>query len=161
MRRTDSSLIIKIALIAVLVVFLVVIYRNSDAKDVPMDTIKEYMLENTALESSMTEQDETDLSQFVGLNYSSYDSFMYYRNEEALSVEEVLVVKTPEGGDLDAAVQDSVEERVSSQTTLYEGYGPEQVALLSDAIIITRGDYLFYCVSENAEEYEEAFLSTV
>jgi hypothetical protein len=85
---------------------------------------------------------------------------MYYKGKEALSVDEVLIVKAKNKDDL-AQVKDLVEDRISSQTATFEGYGPTQVAELKNAIVETKGVYLFYCVAKNPDKYEEVFKDAI
>ncbi|WP_342718846.1 MBOAT family O-acyltransferase [Hornefia porci] len=79
--------------------------------------------------------------QFMGLDYSDYDSYIYYKSREALGVQEVLVVRVYRRDDL-TAVEDAIDRRVADQTRTFEGYGPSQVAMLKNAIIYKRGNYI-------------------
>ncbi|WP_342718848.1 DUF4358 domain-containing protein [Hornefia porci] len=114
------------------------------APDVPMDR-RIRSAEGTGL-SSMQKCSNRQLMQFMGLDYSDYDSYIYYKSREALGA----------GGsgcpryrrdDL-TAVEDAIDRRVADQTRTFEGYGPSQVAMLKNAIIYKRGNYIFYCVDK-------------
>ena len=90
--------------------------------------------------------------------------------DDELDIEEVeapeAVVDEPvdsdksDTSDLDD-VKDAVESRVKSQEKVFESYGPDQMKLLGNAVIETRGKYLFYCVSDDATKYEEVFRDAV
>ena len=58
-------------------------------------------------------------------------------------------------------IKDAVEKRIDSQKATFDGYGPTQVALLSNAVIITKGNYLFYCTGKNADDTGEVFRNVV
>ena len=72
----------------------------------------------------------------------------------------MLIVKAHSKEDL-SPVKDAVDARIASQIKTFEGYGPEQVAMLKNAIVTTKGNYLFYCVSKNPEKYEEVFKDAI
>jgi hypothetical protein len=154
-----SGWIIKLALIAVLAVFLVLVYSRNNAKDIDLAEINDALLSGTNAQE-LVECDERDLLNFMNLDFNSFDSFLYYKNNEALSVEELLIIKGDDSEDISAA-QDAVEKRVASQIKMFESYGPEQVKQLKNAVITKKGNYLFYCVSDDAETYEEVFLNAI
>ena len=58
-------------------------------------------------------------------------------------------------------LKDAAENRVQSQEKAFDGYGTNQMKLLANAVIETKGNYLFYCVAENPGKYEEVFRHAV
>ena len=157
--RDRSTLIFNSLLILLLVAFLALVYSRANAKEVSLTDL-EASYAKAGLTEQMVRGDERDIVQFLGIDPASYEDALYYRGTEALSVDEFLVVKTRSKDDL-PPIQDAVEERISSQTTAFEGYGPEQVKRLGNAIVIKRGSYLFYCVAEDPEAYEEVFKDAI
>jgi hypothetical protein len=151
----NSSLITKVILILVLIIFLAIVYSRANAKNVSMSKIDSDLRAKTGIEK-MEKCNNRQLMQFMELDYSNYQSYIYYKSTEALGVEEVLVIKAKHRSDL-TAVQDAVDKRISSQISTFESYGPTQVAMLKNAIVTKKGRYLFYCVSSNPEKYEEVF----
>lgn len=149
----------KAVFVAVLILFLAGVYGRAGAKDIPMEDI-ETQLTTACDMTHMAKCDNRNLMQFFGLDYEQYDSHIYYKGKEALSVDEVLIIKTHEKTALDG-VKDAVEKRISTQTATFDGYGPAQVALLSNAVITTKGNYLFYCTGKNAEDLEEVFCDVI
>lgn len=149
----------KAVFVVILIIFLFGVYARAGAKDVPMKEIEKQLTAKTDI-TQMAKCDNRNLMQFFGLDYEQYDSHLYYKGKEALSVDEVLIIKVHEKTDLDG-VKDAVEKRIDSQKATFDGYGPAQVALLSNAVMITRGNYLFYCTGKNAEELEEVFCDVI
>ncbi|MGN0659591.1 MAG: DUF4358 domain-containing protein [Emergencia sp.] len=145
----------KIIFILILAAFLVLVYTGQSARDVSVDAIEEQLLQETGL-NRLEKCSDRQLMQFFGLDCESYEGFIYYKSGEALGVEELLIVKAAQKDDL-TAVTDAVEGRVRSQIRTYEGYGPEQTAMLKNAIIITRGNFLFYCTAGDPESFREVF----
>lgn len=153
--RSGTAFIIKAAFICVLAAFLASVYLMNDAKDVPMEKIENDLLSQTDL-GEMKKCNTRELLEFMGIDYSAYDEVIYYKSKVALDVSELLIVKAEDKKDLNG-VQDAVEKRVSSQINTYRDYGPQQVNQLKNAVIEKRGNYLFYCVAEDPEKYEEVF----
>lgn len=149
----------KTIFVVVLISFLAIVYANGNAKDVPLRDIDALLRKETNIEK-MAKCNNRDLMQFISLDYEQFDSHLYYKGKEALSVEEILIVKV-NSKDILSAIKDKVEERIESQITTFEGYGPEQVAMLGNAIVTTKGNYLFYCVSKNPDKFEEVFKDAI
>ena len=58
-------------------------------------------------------------------------------------------------------LEDAVDKRLEDQKRNFHGYGTDQEELLRNAIIMERGSYFFYAVSDQAEQWEEVFLSCI
>lgn len=154
-----APLVGKIIFVAVLIIFLALVYSMQDADDVSLSQIDNALQEQTDI-SDMQKCTDRQLMQFIGLDASSYDSYIYYKSKAALGADELLIVKAKNKSDLDG-VQDAVETRIDNQIKTFEGYGPEQVAMLKNAVIEKRGNYLFYCTADNPQEYEEVFKNAI
>lgn len=145
--------------VIILIAFLAAVYAGNNAKDVPIADIEKALIAKTDIES-MEKCSNRNLMQFFQLDYEQYESHIYYKSTKALSVTELLIVKAAAKDDL-AAVKDAVDNRIESQIKTFQGYGPKQVALLKNAIVKTKGNYLFYCTGKNAEKYEEVFTDAI
>ena len=126
----------KLIFLLILVAFLGIAYRIQSAKDVP------------------------DLVHFIEIDPSSTKGYIYYKSPEALSVDELLIVKASDRNKLNN-LRDSVDKRIQSQLKIFEGYGPKQVAALKNALIIQKGTYLLYYVGDDGQKIEEVFRNAV
>lgn len=153
----NNSTLLKVALLLVLILFLVIVYAHGNAKDVPMKKINQALRSKTAI-TKMHRCNKRELMQFMSIDASQYEDFLYYKSKNALGVAEVLVLKTtPQNKALLNSAEDAAEDRVNSQIHTFENYGPHQVSMLKNATIIKKGQYLFYCTAENPDRYEEVF----
>ena len=150
---------VKAAFIAVLIIFLAAVYDMNDARNVPMRDIENSLKAKTDIEE-LKKCNTRELLEFVGIDFSGYSEVLYYKSRVALDVTELCIVKAHSRNDLND-VQDAVEKRVDSQINTYRDYGPKQVNQLKNAVITKRGKYLFYCVADEAEKYEEVFRHAV
>ena len=91
------------------------VYADGNAKDVPMEDIENKLIEETDL-GKMAKCGNRNLMQFLNLDYQQYDEYLYYKGKEALSVDEVLIVKAKNIDD-HSAVKDDLENRIDSQIT--------------------------------------------
>ena len=155
-----GALLCKILFIAVLAGFLVFVYSRASAKDVDLEKVETKLTETTDIMTLMTEASDRDLMQFIGLDASSYEQVIYYRNTTALAVEELLIVKAKDESQL-SDVEDAVNARIKSQIKAYDSYGPAQVKQLKNALQLEKGKYYFYCTGDNANKYEEVLLNAV
>lgn len=156
---SNNANITKIIMIVVLVIFLALVYSRANAKNVSMSTIDKDLKAKTNIEK-FQKCSNRQLMEFIGLDHSKYDGYLYYKSKEALGVDEVFIIKAHHNSDLDA-VEDAVDQRIDSQTSTFESYGPTQVALLKNALVLKKGRYLFYCVSKTPEKYEEVFKDAI
>ena len=157
--NTGISFLIKVAFIGILVVFLAVVYMMNDADNVPMSRIEEALKKETDVEE-LKKCNTRELLEFVGLDYANYSEVLYYKSKVALDVTELAIIKAKDKNDLND-VEDAVESRIASQINTYQDYGPKQVNQLKNAVITKRGNYLFYCVADDPEKYEEVFRNAV
>ena len=153
--------IIKVFFVILLILFLTSVYHNAGAKDIPLSAIDRELRAETGI-TSLHKCSARELLQHLGIDDSMAKSFLYYKTTKALGVEEMLIIKTRRKQDLEM-VQDLVESRIDSQIRIFEGYGPEQTAMLNHAAVITRGNYLFYCVApdKRLDQREEVFKNAV
>lgn len=156
----NNGMLIKIASIVLLAAFILVLFSVDNVNNVNLSEVKTALEKNTDIANAMKKMDNRDLMHFMSLNANDYDQVLYYRNTTALSVDELLIVKSNNKEQLDAAAT-AVETRIDSQIKVYESYGPEQCALLKNAIRTKKGEYYYYCTSEKAEKYEEVLLDVI
>lgn len=155
----SGSLIAKALFIVVLIIFLAAVYHSADANDINLGSLEQDLLKQTDL-SSMKECSDRELKEFMGLDANKYEGVIYYKSKKALGVNELLIVKAKTRGAIDS-VKDAVQKRIDDQTKAFEGYGPEQIKLLKSAVVYTRGNYLFYCVDDDTDQYEEVFKDAI
>ncbi len=155
LKNIPRETVVKLVLLLVLALFLAAVYARTYAKDVSLKDVDTRLVKETDCEKYQV-QTARQLYQFLELNAQDYEEVLYRKSTETMSADELLIVKAKSGEDLDA-VQDAVEERIRSQISVFEGYGPTQTARLKNALIYKKGRYLFYCVAKNPEKYEEVF----
>lgn len=105
-------------------------------------------------------QDSMALKQDFGLNSAEFSGVLYYASASAVSAEEVLLIQVADDSQI-SQVTDALEEHVEKRLEEFSGYMPEQAALLENAGQSVRGDYIFFVVSQDADQYMKVFADSL
>ncbi|XCP86450.1 DUF4358 domain-containing protein [Roseburia hominis] len=154
-RSVDILSILRYGMLAVLVIYVGLLFWTSDDKDAAFDTVASE-IEKVVDTEAMKRAGSQELKRLYGLNEKDYDGVLLYYNQATMNVEEVFVVRAKTKKEarevLDAAIS-----RRDIQIQNFEGYGAEQVDLLKNAIVKQKGHYVLFVVSPEAAKYEKAF----
>ena len=150
----------KAVFVLILIAFLIIVYIRQDADDVPMLEVETSILTETDIASDMRKCSDLDLSHFMGISASDTVEYIYYKSTDALSVDELLIIKTGGHNEL-APFRDAVDDRIDSQIRTFESYGPDQVAALKSALIVEKGPYILYYVGPEQDKVEEVFTHAI
>ena len=96
------------------------------------------------------------LKKNFGLNAEDYEGVLIYTPTTNMHANEMLLIKLRDTSQADS-VRAAIEERISSQLNIFEGYAPDEVNLLNNAIVDVRGNYIFYITDDNAQKADEVF----
>ena len=84
-----------------------------------------------------------------GLSSDSYEEILYFSPMTFMDVEEVLVVRAPEGAE---AAAEAMRTRLSELQKSFENYGTFQSAMLKETQIYENGVYACYAAGEHRRE---------
>ncbi|MBQ1251417.1 MAG: DUF4358 domain-containing protein [Firmicutes bacterium] len=152
-------LLIKCLLLILLVGYVALLFLQNTTKDVSIETIEKTMEKIPAI-TELTQGDENTLRQMFSLDASACDNAIIYTSESLMDVSELLIVKVSDPSQI-SSLEEVVYKHLENQKTTFDGYGTDQYDLLCDAIVLSKGDYFFYGVSEDIDKWEEAFLSCI
>lgn len=158
-RKWDMLSMIRYAILAILIIYIGVLMTVKGGSSASFQSVSE-AVEKAADISGMTKGGERELRRYYGLNAKDFEDVSFYYTNQTMGVEEILIVKTETEGDIQA-VEDAVQNRLEAQIDNFEGYGAKQMRLLRNASRKTRGSYLFFAVSPNAEKFEKAFVKSL
>lgn len=82
-----------------------------------------------------------------GIDFQDVDSCAYYASDSVMNVEELLVIKLKEGAKADF-ITEKIEKRVKDKQVLFEGYAPEQSAMLKNYVLFYQKGFIFYAVCD-------------
>lgn len=127
--------------------------------DKTIEEIENSMIEKVKFEK-MEKGDSKSLKRFYKLNANDYEGVILYTPKSTMDVNEVLIVKVKDKSQIES-LEDSIDSRINYQLQSFSGYGPQQCALVDDYELKTKGDFVFFAISENANEIKEAFLDSI
>lgn len=151
--------ILKILMLCFLFGFLFYLNTRDNTNDTSVSEIAEQLKKEENI-GNLVEGDANSLKRYYSLNANDYDGFALWTSENPMDVDEIIVIKAKSDEQMDD-LEDSIEKRIETQKQNFEGYGAEQTALLEESIVVIRGEYAFFAVSENAASWESIFLESI
>ncbi len=104
--------------------------------------------------------DNQMIKRLYGIDPNEYAGVTLYYPSTNMGSEELLLVKLSDESQKET-VRDAMQKRVDSQKKVFEGYAPDQVAMLEKAKIDVEGNYLLMVSSENPDEVVNEFLKAL
>ena len=116
-------------------------YSDKSVRDVVDAVSAEINFEELKSYNKNKIQEEFDIE------FQDIDSYAYYASDSVMNVEELLVIKLKEGAKADN-ITEKIEQRVKDKQVLFEGYAPEQSAMLKNYVLIYQKGFIFYAVCD-------------
>ena len=116
-------------------------YSDKSVRDVVDAVSAEINVEELKSYNKNKIQEEFDIE------FQDIDSYAYYASDSVMNVEELLVIKLKEGAKADN-ITEKIEQRVKDKQVLFEGYAPEQSAMLNNYVLIYQKGFIFYAVCD-------------
>ena len=108
----------------------------------------------------LTKQSEMQIKKELSLTAKEYDGIYFAKSDDVMDVREILIIKLKENQSAEDAIK-KIEKRVSAKQTLFEGYAPEQSAMLKNYVLRQKAGFIFYCVLKESETAVSAFNKTL
>ena len=157
--RVTPSLVIKILLVAILAAYLAALYISDYAKDVSMDQITSSMEASTGI-TEMQKRGRGDLRRFYSIEEDETLGYLFYKAVSPMSVDECLIVKAANSAGADS-LYERVNAHLDSQKNVFGGYGTDQMALLGNASVGKKGNYVYYFCGAGSDSVRDAFFSLI
>ena len=151
--------VIEIICVVFLVCFIFVISADDKYSNKTVDDVVNAVSVEVNMEA-LTSYKKNKVKQEFGIDFSGIDSFAYYASDAVMTVDEFLVIKLKEGVKGDA-IAEIIESRVKDKQVLFEGYAPEQSALLKKYVLTYKNGFIFYAVGEDATDALATFLQVI
>lgn len=153
MNSKNRSLFIlagQIVTLVLLVLFMWPSFSRVPDSPVPFSTMEQKVRQN--LDAEMyPEQDQQAIRRYLGLSPDDYADIAFFRTDSAMDADELVLVRFKNRSQADG-FKEKIQKRIDAQTEVYEGYAPEQTALMKRARIELAGNYALYIVGENANQ---------
>ncbi len=154
--RKDRLFNLILMVVAVFMLIYPFRYRiSSTSIDEIQSCLDPYMeTENTRLATSR------NISQDYGLRSDDYAGILLYESKESTEVNEIMVAKV-KSSDQREEVKKAMESRIEKRIKVFEGYGPEQTALLKESKVRDEKGYVVLIISPNAENIWKEILKVI
>lgn len=142
-----------------LIVFSVIVFKGCttllDTKNISFSNVVQE-IENSYDLSSMRKGDSKSLKRYYGLNSNDFEDFRLYLPSSTMDVNELLIIKVKDEKQIEG-VENSIEGRISKSLESFKDYAPEQANLIENNEMVIRGKYIFFVISDKAEEMKDKF----
>ena len=155
----NVHLLIKAGMTLFLILYLSSLYLADSAKNVPMDEITQEIEADTTV-TTLKKRGRTDLKRYYQLDEQDINGYLFYKDVSPMSVDELFVVRAYNNAQAEACLE-SAQAHLESQKKVFEGYGTDQMALLGNAVVEKKGNYVYYFCGADADEWKQAFLSLI
>lgn len=147
----------EIVCVVVLCFFISAMVADEEYSD---KTVKE--VEKTALSSinidGLSLIKTNKIKEEFGFDFEGIEGCRYYASDSIMDVREFMIIKLkPDVKPND--VLDIIENRVKEKQILFDGYAPEESAMLKNYELKYQSGFVFYAVGKDSAEALKAFLS--
>lgn len=153
-----------ISIVVILIIFAILIVSIQFKDDFSHVTVAPNDIMNNISESlkgefSQTiELDNESLNEMYSIDSSKLDSYIIKVPIMNIRADEIAIVKVKEKKDVSYIVN-KIKERANVVKNTFNKYLEDQYELAENNIIITKGKYILFSISENNEQIEEIFNS--
>ena len=152
--RLKKNLLVSMLLVATIITTGCGVNNNKNITQIETSMEKEVKFEK------MEKGDSKSLKRFYKLNANDYDGVLIYTPKSTMDVNEMLIVKVKNKSQIES-LEDAIDSRINYQLQSFSGYGPKQCALVNDYELKIKGDFVFFAISEKAQELKKAFLDSI
>ena len=150
---------VRYGLLIALIVVVVIFAAGRRESRAPFETVSQAVAAQIG-SGRMEKAESRYLKKIYGLNAGDYEDVMIYVPANSMSAREMLLIKLSSSAQEEEVLQ-AIQERIDSQYNIFEGYAPEQVAVLEQAIVDSRGSYILYISGEDAAKADEVFRNSL
>lgn len=106
--------------------------------------------------SGLKKQSELQIKKELSLSVDSFDGMYFIKSDDIMDVREIIIIKLKDGTSSDEATQ-KIKKRLEEKQTLFEGYAPEQSAMLQNYVLKQKAGFVFYAVLTDKDAALSAF----
>ncbi|MOA15265.1 hypothetical protein D3C78_1354160 [compost metagenome] len=104
----------------------------------------------------MKEEDLNKLQKLYKIDANSVDDFIFYTSTSNVKADELAVVKLKDESQVES-VKENIEQRIEAQKMKFKDYRPDEYFLVENHVLKSKGQFVFFAVSKEADLTERAF----
>jgi hypothetical protein len=149
----------KIASVLIALIFLIMAFTGcgtTTVKNIPVKDIMANIVSDTDLTTKMIDVSDNQIIATYGIDLSMLEEYSVKISNNIVSANTVAVFKLKDLKDL-VTVQNCITKRKNDMVTTFQDYAPAESALAKNAVALTKGRYILFAVSKDAETVKTAF----
>lgn len=104
----------------------------------------------------MKKADLNKLKKLYKIDADSVDDFILYTSTSNVKADELAVIKLKDESQVEG-VKENIEQRIEAQKMKFKDYRPDEYFLVENHVLKTKGPFVFFAVSKEADQMEHAF----
>ncbi|RGH70566.1 DUF4358 domain-containing protein [Ruminococcus sp. AM31-15AC] len=127
---------------------------RSDKRGVDVTAVADKLKDGIEFKDELAELDEAKIEKIIGISADSYTKAKVYVSSSGGTAEEIDCFEAKDA-DSAKAITDTLTARVESQKKVFENYVPEEMTKLNDPVLVTNGNYVYLCLSNDNDKAKE------
>lgn len=104
----------------------------------------------------MKKGDLNKLQKLYKIDAVNVDDFILYTSTSNVKADELAVIKLKDESQAES-VKENIEQRIEAQKMKFKDYRPDEYFLVENHVLKTKGPFVFFAVSKEADSMERAF----
>lgn len=129
-------------------------------KDIDLNKLADDIMSGVEFTDELVKLSDNAVEDFYSLPDGSVKSYIIYKSASGATAEEFALFDAGDPKNVDS-IKSSVDERIEDLKFGFEGYVPEEMKKLGDAVIFTKGKYVFLGICDSPDSiktiFEQAF----
>ena len=123
-------------------------------ESVDVTAVADKLKNGIEFKDELAELDEAKIEKIIGISADSYTKAKVYVSSSGGTAEEIDCFEAKDA-DSAKAIADTLTARVESQKKVFENYVPEEMTKLGDPVLVTNGNYVYLCLSNDNDKAKE------
>ena len=123
---------------------------NPVAKDVTASIISDFSSD------SMTELSADRVNSYYDIDLKKLDDFSIYIEGSGGYADEVAIFKVKDNKDIED-IKASINDRIKNRLKDFDGYNSEELVKIKDNLVLVKGKYILFVISENNDKAKSTF----
>lgn len=147
--------IIKYVCVLCMVGFVLLEFTSNRVSKTDFDTMSK-AIEKAVDVFTMELADNQRVKRFYGLDPAQFENVLFYCPTSNMGAEELLLIQLKDVNQAEST-KEAIEKRLATQKKNFDGYGTYQTAMLNEAQIVVKGNYILFISSENPDKVVSTF----
>ncbi|MFD1395888.1 hypothetical protein JOD24_003248 [Kroppenstedtia sanguinis] len=100
--------------------------------------------------------DMSKLQKLYQIDADSIEDFILFTASSNVKADELAIIKVKDAHQIES-VKEKISHRIDAQTVKFKDYRPEEFFLIDKHVLKTKGPFIFFAVSKEADQMERAF----